>query len=460
MNPPPPHIVFAGGGTGGHLFPGLAVAERLVADDPQTRITFAGTGREFERRHVKAAGFDYLALRCRPWPERLRDALAFLLDNIAGYRAARRFLAEQGVRVVVGLGGYASAAMAKAAARRGLPLVLLEQNAVPGRATRWLAGSATLICTTFAQAHRHLHARCHVRVTGNPLRPGFGRLEGPKTPSHAGSGRTRQLLILGGSGGAQSLNENVPKALLQVRSRLAGWRIVHQSGPAQVEATRELYRLLRLRAQVGSFVTNMAATLRETDLAICRAGGTTLAELAAAGVPAILLPYRYAADDHQRRNADIFAAAGACVVLDEREVNGRLDYRLADTLLPLLMDRAERAAMSAAIRRLAHPDATWDVATLIRQLAGCPSIGSGSVASHLTEERVKQPVCRGLGQPSGIVLEGDGQTAGIGAHGKRRAGARPNGGQDVGGVQQEIPGDQSSALARQQAGGERFPHVR
>ena len=143
------HIVFSGGGTGGHLFPGLAVAEQLAAMIPRVRITFCGGGKPFERKYVSRAGFDYFALPARPLPHGAREAVAFVVENLAGYLAARRFLREEHVAAVVGLGGYASVPMARAAARRRVPLVLLEQNAVPGKATRWLARRAALICTAF-----------------------------------------------------------------------------------------------------------------------------------------------------------------------------------------------------------------------------------------------------------------------------------------------------------------------
>ena len=170
---PPLHVVFASGGTGGHLFPGLAVAERLRGDLRQVRITFTGTGRPFERRQVSDAGFEYLALPCRPLPRRLRDLYPFVADNSHGYREAGKFLGQEPVSTVVGLGGYGSVPMSRAAIRRSLPLILLEQNAVPGRATRWLAPRATLVCTAFEQANRYLGSRCPVRVTGNPIRSRF-----------------------------------------------------------------------------------------------------------------------------------------------------------------------------------------------------------------------------------------------------------------------------------------------
>ena len=198
----------------------------------------------------------------------------------------------------------------------------------------------------------------------------------------------RQLVILGGSGGAQTLNETMPRALHRLRSVLPGWKIVHQAGDRGFQQTRELYRMFRIEATVVPFVsetpggsgqtgmscllgrTGMSALLAESDLAVCRAGGTTLAELAAAGVPAVLLPYPHAADDHQRKNAEALAAAGACLMIDERECPDSLDRRLADAIGGLAADPAKRSAMAAAMHRLARPNAARDVADRILEIAG------------------------------------------------------------------------------------------
>ena len=373
------------------MFPGLAVAARLTDEIPTVRISFAGSGKEFEQRHVAAAGFDYLPIRCAPLPRRLGDVPGFLLANLCGYRAAKRFLAGQHVTAVVGLGGYASVPMARAAARRGIPLLLLEQNAVPGRATRWLARSAAMVCTAFGQCENHLPDGCMVRLTGNPIRGGFldrtrhaPRDAGPhaereeyadphaEREEYAGPHAEReeyagQLLVLGGSAGARSLNENVPRALAQIRPRLAGWTIVHQSGPAEVTRTRDLYAACGLPAIVTAFLTDMPQMLVRTRLAICRAGGSTLAELAASGVPAVLVPYPHAADDHQRRNAASFAASGGCLVIDQGDGRLPLAERLAEALGPLVGDWSRLARMSSALRRLAKPGAAGEIAAMIHQ---------------------------------------------------------------------------------------------
>ncbi len=366
----PLHIVFTGGGTAGHLFPGLAVAEQLAAGTPQVRITFAGSGKPLEQRHVAASGFEHLVVPCRPFSLRLRKLFAFAVENVAGCLAAGRFLDEERVDAVVGLGGYASVPMARTAARRGLPLVLLEQNAVPGKATRWLCGRARLVCAAMAQTRANLRCRCPVRVSGNPIRAGFdartpGIADRAVSPSAVG-----QLLVLGGSSGAQSLNENVPRALYKIGDRLVGWRIIHQSGKRDYEATRTLYAKFGMDVEVVDFIDEMPDMLAATDLAVCRAGGTTLAELAAAGAPAALLPYPLATANHQRANAEAFASAGAAVMVDEREVSTRLDNHLAGVLSTLLADPARRAQMSAAMRRLARPNAAADVAAMVLEVAG------------------------------------------------------------------------------------------
>lgn len=355
------HIVFAGGGTAGHLFPGLAVAAALRSLEPRVRLTFVGTGRAFEADAVRAAGYEYLALPARPWPARARDALTFLSGNVLGYFAARRYLCQSAAGAVVGLGGYASVPTARAACDLRVPLVLLEQNVVPGRATRWLSRRAALVCAALPAVRSQLEARVPLEVTGNPLRAGFaaasaGRCRTPDRP---------QLLVLGGSGGAQTLNEQAPRAIYKAGDVLAGWDIVHQTGPRDSAATAELYARLGLAAQVTPFIKDMPGVLAATDLAISRAGGTTLAELAVCGVPAILLPFPRATFDHQRQNAEVFQAAGAAQLLDERQVAGRLDNELAGQVRLLAADPGARHHMAARMQRFARPAAAFTVAEAV-----------------------------------------------------------------------------------------------
>lgn len=357
-----PHVVFAGGGTGGHLFPGLAVAAELCRRWPWLRVTFVGAGKPIEREWVAAAGYDYVVLPCRPVPKRLWHVPGFLFDNLAGYRAARHLLAEQPASVVVGLGGYASAPMGRAAARSGAKLVLLEQNVVAGRATRWLARSADAICLAFAQTADELRTSGKILITGTPIRPGFTNASPPEL--------RRRLLVLGGSGGAELLNRCVPRALYHVREHLEGGEIVHQAGPAGAAATEALYRKFGLDAEVVPFVVDMPRMLSWTGLAVSRAGGSTLAELAAASVPTVLLPYPHATGDHQRKNAEVFRDAGGCLLVDQRDMAGRLEPALVEAFRGLLADRPRRQRMSQMIGRLARPNAAAEVAQIIEGLIG------------------------------------------------------------------------------------------
>ncbi len=364
-----PHVVLTGGGTAGHLFPGLAVAEQLDRDVPGIKITFAGSGKQFEWQHVAAAGFEYVALRCRALPRRLRDLFSFLADNIAGYREARQLLRQERVDAVVGLGGFASAPMARAAVRCGIPLVLLEQNVVPGRATRWFAKAATCVCVAYEATGTYLPGQCKVRVTGNPLRQAFVDAAGAvSSPGPICKLPQRHLLVLGGSAGAQSLNEELPHALHRVQRLLGNWRILHQSGESHVTATQRLYDQLDLSAKVVPFFPDVAHVMARTDLAVCRAGGTTLAELSATGVPAVLVPYPHATDDHQRRNAEVADDVGGCVVVDPRRSTVPLHQRLSATLEPLLSGAGRRKTMSLAMRGLTRPAATSEVAALVAGL--------------------------------------------------------------------------------------------
>ena len=362
------HIVLAGGGTAGHLFPGLAVAEQLLRHAPGLRITFAGTGKPFEARQVRDAGFEYFPLPCRPFPRKPREALRFVTDNFAGYYSARRLLREQDVSLVVGLGGYASVPAARAAGALRIPVVLLEQNAVPGRATRWLAPAAAVVCSAFEDIRPYLKTGCRVRVTGNPLRRVFFENRVPPRFLPDQLVGKRKLLVLGGSGGAQAMNEQVPLALYKAGAALGDWQIVHQTGERDLAKVSDLYRKLGINATALPFIDNMPGLLRASHLAISRAGGTTLAELAATGVPAILLPFPKATDNHQRRNADVFSAKGACKTLDERELDGRLDNHLAAAVVELATAHPLRVRMAHAMTQLARPEATRRVAKSIAAL--------------------------------------------------------------------------------------------
>ena len=363
---PSNQVVFSGGGTGGHLFPGLAVAARLARLDPTLRITFAGSGRELERRLVTKAGYRYLAIDCRPFRLRPDRLVSFMTAHVRGVGQARAWLAAERPDVVVGLGGFASVPLAHAAVKVGIPLVLLEQNAVPGRANRWLVPHASLVCLAFDEARRGLPRTAgRVLLTGNPIREGFDQDIPPHQRRKCGGDRL--LIVLGGSGGSRQLNSAVPPIVALAGHALAGWRIVHQAGSADAEMVAQRYRGLGIDVEVTSFIDDMPETLSGANLVISRGGGTTLAELAAAGVPAIVCPLASAAHDHQRRNAEAFERRAACQVWQPERLDAAGEQGvLAESLSELLTDAARRAAMSRAMRSLAHPLAADRVAEHVR----------------------------------------------------------------------------------------------
>ena len=368
-----PHILFAGGGTAGHLFPGLAVAQQLVDQNPAARITFAIPGSEFECRYVHQSGFEYVRLPSAPMPRTAGAVFRFVTRNVSGFRQAAKMLTARQVTTVVGLGGYASAPIVRAAERQRVPLVLLEQNVLPGKITRWMAASADLLCAAYEESRAYLDPAAKIWVTGNPVRREIARLArwrshgAPREKNPDRPGKYR-LVVLGGSQGAHSLNETVPYALYHLRHKLREWHILHQSGPNDVLATRQLYRNFDLPARVEPFWEDPAGVLRHADLVVSRAGGTTLAELASAGAPAILVPYPHAADNHQLANARLFAMQGACRVIDSRDHPGRYDQALASRLDDLISLPSLREQMSAAMFRRARPTAAVEAATLIERL--------------------------------------------------------------------------------------------
>lgn len=368
-----PRIWFAGGGTGGHLFPALAVAELLSKDRPDVWIGFLGGRRGLETRLVPAAGFP---LRTLPMAGLkgagpLRRAGAAALAAVATARCAGAFVAARPA-LVVGVGGYASGPAVLAAIATGVRTALLEQNHYPGATNRWLARFAGRICVPSEAARERLGGRGV--VTGNPVREAFAAIGPPP------GGPLPTLLVFGGSRGARSINRAVASALPGLAALPTPPRILHQTGEADRAEVASAYGASYPsdRFEVRAFLDDMPARLAAADLVLCRAGATTLAELAAAGRPAVLVPYPHAADDHQRHNAETVAAAGAAVVVRDDALSADA---LVATLAPLLQDPARRAAMAAAQRKLARPDAGRRIVDLLTAMlppAASPAAAGGN----------------------------------------------------------------------------------
>lgn len=344
-----------GGGTGGHLFPGLTLAGALAARNPNARLMFVGSNRPLEQELVAKHGYAHRGLPVESLSLARRNPLKFFWRNWRAYRQALDQIRREQPAAVIGLGGYASFPLVLAACRLDVPTLLLEQNVWPGRTTRWLSRLVDAVCVSFPETIPHLSSRAIATVTGNPVRPEIAHL--PRESKPEGASTRLTLLVLGGSQGAATLNEAVAR-MLELRSReFQGWRIVHQTGPLEPETFRRRYAALGLEAVVEPFFTKMESWYREASLVISRAGATTLAELAFAGVPAVLVPYPQAADNHQLLNAQAYESAGAAKVILQRDDPDLTAGQLGESLAPLLSDPSRRAVMSRAFQSLARADA-------------------------------------------------------------------------------------------------------
>jgi UDP-N-acetylglucosamine--N-acetylmuramyl-(pentapeptide) pyrophosphoryl-undecaprenol N-acetylglucosamine transferase len=346
-------IVIAGGGTGGHLYPGIAVAREILSRRPGARITFAGTARGLEARVVPREGFvlDVIrsgGLKGKSLADRARGALLVpfgLLD-------AGRLLRRRRPHLVLGVGGYSSGPVVLAAAVLGIPTMLLEQNAVPGLTNRLLARVVRAAAVTFDSTRTFFGSKAF--VSGNPVRPEFFEA-GPSTETGADDEAAGvKVLIFGGSQGAHAINLAMVAAAPELAAGRPRLRVMHQTGERDVELVRGAYRASQLAADVEPFLHDMGRRVREADLIVCRAGATTLAEIGAAGRPAILIPLPSATDDHQRKNAEALAKAGAAELLLQEEATGPV---LAARILALAGDREARSRLARAARSLARPDA-------------------------------------------------------------------------------------------------------
>jgi UDP-N-acetylglucosamine--N-acetylmuramyl-(pentapeptide) pyrophosphoryl-undecaprenol N-acetylglucosamine transferase len=342
--------VIAGGGTGGHLFPGIAIARELLAQRPGATVSFAGTARGIESRVLPKEGFPLDLLRSAGLKGRSVTAAALALALLPlSFADAWRIISRRKPDLVIGVGGYSSGPVVMLAALRGLPTLLAEQNAVPGLTNRLLARVVSAAAVTFDSTVTFFGRRGF--VAGNPVRPEFFTTEHAELSPDRGS-RPR-ILIFGGSQGAHAIN----MAMVEAAPRLAadgGVDITHQTGERDLERVRSAYRAAGLAARVEPFLFAMDREMKDADVIVSRAGSTSIAELTAVGRAAILIPLPTAADDHQTRNAEVLVGARAAELLPQRDLTGDV---LADRLLALARDPVRRHALAAAARGLARPDA-------------------------------------------------------------------------------------------------------
>ena len=359
-------FVFAGGGSGGHLLPGIAVATELVQRDPLARVCFLGSEREIEKSIVVSSGFEHVPLPAESSAAWRRRPVQFAWNNGLAYRAAKRWLEDVRPSVVIGLGGFASVPAVLAAYWLRIPVVLLEQNTIPGRATRWLSRGASVTCVSFVETIRHLKWASTAVVTGNPVRREIGCMT--TGSSRRGLSARPTVLVLGGSQGASALNNAVPAALRRLRNEIPDLWVVHQTGNQESDNIRCAYADSGIEARVQAFFDDLPDWYGQTSIAISRAGATTLAELACAGIPSILVPYPYAAANHQWHNAHFYEHAGGAVTVEQTADPGDLESGLVSELRALLNDPDRLELMNQAMRSEAKPKAARVVADHIEAL--------------------------------------------------------------------------------------------
>ncbi len=402
-----PTVLLAGGGTGGHLFPGVAVAESLQRLSPGARCVLASTARDAGTAHLAASGLDVVTVDSPRLPRRALDAPRFGLDLAAALVRSRRALRAVRPDVVVGLGGYGSVAPVVVAWLSRIPVLLLEQNALPGRATRVLSRLAALTAASYpGLPQAGVHGR--VEVTGNPVRASV--LD--SRPAHEELGLRRGLPVLGvlgGSLGAQGLTRRFEATLPLLATALSGWRppvldpgirsigtafqVIHATGSEEVATEmRDLYERHGVTACVRPFFTDMAAVYGTADVLLSRAGGTTVAEITALGRAAVFVPYPHHADDHQHANARTLFERGGAALVSESDCTP--DTLLAE-LLPLLAHRDARQRRASCAARLGRPDAADAVARHVLALSGLALSSLPADASQLAPSQAGVSVARG-----------------------------------------------------------------
>jgi UDP-N-acetylglucosamine--N-acetylmuramyl-(pentapeptide) pyrophosphoryl-undecaprenol N-acetylglucosamine transferase len=355
-------IIIAGGGTGGHVIPALAIAQQLKKQF-EAEVLFIGTARGIETRLVPQAGFPLELIQVGALKNvSLMTRVKTMFDLPRAIAASSRMLSDFDPEVVIGVGGYASGPAMVAAIWRRLPTLAFEPNVVPGFANRMIARRVSAAAVHFEETCRYF---THCRVTGVPVRSAFfdipSKTDGPPT-----------LLVFGGSQGARAINQAMTTAesLDGLREKVPGIHIIHQTGQRDYDRVLAAYAQSGIAVEVHKFIDDMPGTFGRADLLVCRSGASTVGEITAAGKPAIFVPFPAAADDHQNVNARALESAGAAVVVEESNLDAAY---LVDTISALIGDGGRLRTMSATAKSLAHPKAVEEIAEMVAKLTA----GSG-----------------------------------------------------------------------------------
>src|SRR5208282_1548243 len=351
-------IIIAGGGTGGHVIPALAIAQQLKKQ-LGAEVLFIGTARGIETRLVPQAGFALELIQVGALKNvSLMTRAKTMFDLPRAIAASSRMLSEFDPEVVIGVGGYASGPAMVAAIRRRLPTLAFEPNVVPGFANRMIARWVSAAAVHFEET---CHYFPHCKVTGVPVRAAFFSIP-PKNSAPP------TLLVFGGSQGARAINQamTTPESLTGLRQKIPGIHVIHQTGQRDYDHVLAAYQQSGISGEVHKFIDDMPGTFGRADLLVCRSGASTVGEIAAAGKPAIFVPFPAAAEDRQNVNARALERVGAAVVVEESNLGAAY---LVDTIAALIGDARRLQGMSEAARSLAHPKAVEEIAEMVVQLA-------------------------------------------------------------------------------------------
>ncbi|MEO7255991.1 MAG: undecaprenyldiphospho-muramoylpentapeptide beta-N-acetylglucosaminyltransferase [Casimicrobium sp.] len=354
-----PHLLMMAGGTGGHIFPGLAVARALR--ERGWRVTWLGTNNGMEQTLVPQDLFPLHTIAFEGIVGRgMKPKLALPFRLFSAYRQAHKLLSELRPDVVMGMGGYPTVPGGLAASKLGIPLVIHQSDAVAGLANKCLAHFADRVLVGFASVFAELGSKRV--VTGNPIRPEFAQYDDPASRFAARTGRLR-MLLMGGSRGAEAINKLLPAALALIPEDQRPV-VTHQAGKGSREATLSLYEKAHVNARIVEFIDDSPRALAECDIFIGRSGASTVSELAALGVASILIPYPHHKDQQQRHNAEVLATAGAATVFDQLSLT---EAQLAAHILTLT--RESCLTMAKAALAVAKPVATSEICDVVERLA-------------------------------------------------------------------------------------------
>ncbi len=366
------HFYFAGGGTGGHIYPAIPVAEQIAKIEPAAKIHFFCSARSIDERVLRPTGFEYSVLPARGLSLRLRELTDFCRSFVQSYRTARHAISRCKNVVTVGVGGYVSAPVCLAAHKCKVPIALLNVDIVPGRANRVIARWADEIFVQFEETRRYFaHKKVKASVAGCPLRSGFRNPDPNEAIEQLALDKHKKvLLITGASSGSQSINKTVCSLLEKLGAFADDWQIVHLAGQNNDEKVRSEYSGAKISHKVLGYFDDMPNLLAAADLVIGRSGAVSVAEYAAAGAPSICMPYPHHKDRHQYLNAGKLVEAGAAIIVDDLPDDEDRAQWLWEELEPLMKDERTRKEMSEACRSIANPDAELEIARKLVAMAG------------------------------------------------------------------------------------------